>query len=73
MRHQFVVTLEVLVCAQCGVYFGVPDYYVVSRGVDGREFYCPNGHAIKLPKRKRESLDENDQDLSADSCVLHSK
>lgn len=36
--------LEVLICSECGVSFGMPTHYVQTRRERGGVFHCPNGH-----------------------------
>jgi hypothetical protein len=37
-------TLEVNVCAECGITFAAPEGFWSERERDGRIWYCPNGH-----------------------------
>lgn len=32
-------------CCQCGVIFGMTDYFKNERVRDHKQFYCPNGHS----------------------------
>lgn len=38
------LVLYVSSCGECGVVFGVPDQFDDRRRIDGKTFYCPNGH-----------------------------
>jgi hypothetical protein len=38
------VTLETMVCGECGVTFAMPACLRTARLTDGKTFYCPNGH-----------------------------
>jgi hypothetical protein len=56
-------TLEVEVCASCGVLFAAPKRLLESCQEDGDAFFCPNGHSLvfnnyenKLLKRERDRL-----------------
>lgn len=40
------VTLEATYCADCGVAFAAPDWFMDGRREDGKSFYCPNGHSL---------------------------
>ncbi len=35
-------------CAACGIPFGVSKSFIDRRRIDGREFYCPNGHSLSF-------------------------
>ncbi len=34
-----------ITCYQCGIPFGVPDYFRAKRLQDKESFFCPNGHS----------------------------
>jgi hypothetical protein len=42
---EFTVALTVLDCASCAVVYAIPDSMQRERVADGKDFYCPNGHA----------------------------
>lgn len=33
-------------CANCGIAFAAPDWWIKARRDDGATFYCPNGHPL---------------------------
>jgi len=35
---------EGITCGQCGIYFTVPENWLLQRRAQGDIFYCPNGH-----------------------------
>jgi hypothetical protein len=39
-------TLEVEVCASCGVLFAAPENMLDERRRTGKSFFCPNGHSL---------------------------
>lgn len=41
----FTVTLISKTCSECGIAYGVPDYFNRQKLRDKTTFYCPNGHA----------------------------
>lgn len=41
-------------CPECGVKFGVTNYFLKKRQEDHNGFYCPNRHACSFPKPKEE-------------------
>lgn len=45
------ITMETIVCCECGVPFGMPsDLKEKCRADSGKLFYCPNGHAQHYSK-----------------------
>ncbi len=48
--------METCTCANCGIVFGMPDYYVQKRREDGVGFYCPNGHNLSYGKSELDNL-----------------
>lgn len=38
-----------VVCSNCGIEFGMPDFYNEKRRDDHATFWCPNGHAQHYP------------------------
>ena len=38
------ITIEAVSCGECGIHFGMPEWYVKARKSDHRTWYCPNGH-----------------------------
>lgn len=38
------ITIDVVMCGECGISFGMPAWYRKARLNDHRTFYCPNGH-----------------------------
>lgn len=48
------IEFEEEVCVNCGLHFQVPDDYQELRKYDGRNFYCPNGHAQHYNYAERE-------------------
>ena len=39
-------TLTIIECGDCHIPFAIPDNLYRARLKDGRDFHCPNGHAI---------------------------
>jgi len=58
-------------CSNCGILFGMPDFYEKKRRQDHKSFYCPNGHSQYFPaeseaeKYKRLYEEANANSLSA--------
>ena len=48
--------LVVCTCGECGVKFGMDEYFYERRQEDGKTFHCPNGH--KRIFTQRETLKE---------------
>lgn len=44
-------TLETLDCANCGITFAIPDFFMRNRRDDHNNFYCPNGHIQYYPAK----------------------
>jgi hypothetical protein len=44
-------TLEIQVCAACGITFAMPDHFVETRREDHKTYYCPNGHYLHFPQQ----------------------
>lgn len=42
-------TLALFTCSQCGIGFGVPEYWSKARHRDHKTWYCPNGHGQYFP------------------------
>lgn len=38
------MTLTEITCSECGITFGLPQFYMESRRKDHNTFWCPNGH-----------------------------
>lgn len=38
------MSFYVQTCYSCGMYFAVPDSFDSNRRMDGKNFFCPNGH-----------------------------
>ena len=45
-------TLEVEVCAACGVLFAAPEHLLEACRFDGDAFFCPNGHSLTYNSRR---------------------
>ena len=52
------VVLETETCCECGVPFAMPDYMRSRRLLDGKYFYCPNGHSQHYTKSEVQRLQE---------------
>lgn len=56
-------------CINCGVWFGVPEFFDTRRQQDGKNFYCPSGHsqcyresdADRLRKQLNREIASHDQ------------
>ncbi len=58
--------LEVHICGECGVVFGIEKKYMQARRKDGRGWACPNGHSwfwnlketeVEKLRREKKNLD----------------
>jgi hypothetical protein len=51
MSHKYneSVTLEAIICPECGTVSGIPQSFIKTRMDDHRGFYCPNGHSQYFP------------------------
>ena len=49
----YVETLELIHCGECGVPFGMSDAFIEERRKDHRTWYCPNGHPRHYPGKTR--------------------
>lgn len=47
---------EFIVCANCGVQFGMPTILISSRRKDGESIFCPNGHSLSFGDGENEKL-----------------
>lgn len=45
--------LQKIRCPKCGEVFACRRDLVEVRQVDGNGLYCPNGHSLRIPSRKR--------------------
>lgn len=53
------LNIEIITCGECGVEFGLTDFFVAARKQSHANFYCPNGHARHWPaKNEAEVLKE---------------
>lgn len=43
-------------CCDCGVIFGMADYFRAQRKRDQKSFYCPNGHAMSYTESEADEL-----------------
>lgn len=41
---QVEINLQHVTCGECGLSFGLPDFYISNLRKSGKTFYCPNGH-----------------------------
>ena len=55
---------QLTACPTCGIEFGVPVHYDKCRCEDGKDFYCPNGHALHMRKPEVQALREQVADLT---------
>jgi hypothetical protein len=39
-------------CCNCGIIFDLPDHICNQRKIDGKLFYCPNGHGQHYTENK---------------------
>lgn len=62
---QRVITITTITCSECGILFGMPDWYVQERREDHRSFFCPNRHSQYFPaKSEAEQAKERAEQLS---------
>lgn len=45
IQYQEVVQMETIRCGECGMTFGVPEFWINERRTNGGGFHCPNGHS----------------------------
>lgn len=62
-------------CCVCGVEFGIPETIQKARLVDGKLFYCPNGHDqyyadCQIAKMER-CVDELEKKFKDQAITLH--
>lgn len=57
------ITLVSRTCAQCGLTFGLPDYYGAELRRSHATCYCPNGHARWFPDKSE--VEKLQKDLNA--------
>lgn len=50
------INLNIRVCSECGIAFGVPNSFIEERRKDHNSFYCPNGHSRYFPAKTNEEL-----------------
>lgn len=43
-------------CCSCGVEFAIPDRLISQRRMDGKNFYCPNGHSMVFSEPTEKKL-----------------
>lgn len=53
---EYGTTLVATTCGVCHVPFGLPDQMMRARQKDGRDFWCPNGHAIHYYETENKKL-----------------
>lgn len=53
-------TLTPTSCGECGIPFALPSNMYSDRVVDGKEFWCPNGHKIGWKTRNEQKRLEAD-------------
>lgn len=44
-------------CCNCGIVFGIEEELRDQRHEDGREFYCPNGHAQHFVESSEDQIE----------------
>ncbi len=69
MSQTETITLELMVCSDCGVVYGLSERYQQARSEDHKSWYCPNGHSQHYPQETREErlkrqLDATSRQLS---------
>lgn len=50
------INFETVNCCVCGIIFQVPEEFDEAREVDGRLFYCPNGHKQRYDDSEEDKL-----------------
>lgn len=50
------IVLKTLRCGECGMTFGVPQFWIEERRRVGGEFHCPNGHTRIFRETQNERL-----------------
>jgi hypothetical protein len=50
------VTLVSHTCGECGVAFGMPDYFLRQKQRDATSFHCPNGHSRVFRESEADKL-----------------
>jgi hypothetical protein len=44
-------TIELQTCANCGITFGAPGFFLDKRRENHQTYYCPNGHSLWFPQQ----------------------
>lgn len=66
-------TLQVEICASCGVLFAAPKSLLDKRRFDGASFYCPSGHSLSYDAgeaRMRRELEQTRKSLEGTRDLL---
>lgn len=58
------ITLKELNCCNCGTTFSMDETIAALRKDDGKEFWCPNGHAQYFTTSKQKILDKVAKELA---------
>jgi protein-arginine kinase activator protein McsA len=58
MQHNLQVEQQLapVQCANCGIYFMAPVFFLKKRREDHQSFYCPNGHGQHYPQKNEAEL-----------------
>ncbi len=65
------VVINKMTCSDCGVAFGVPEYYETTRKSDHKTFYCPNGHGLTFTgKTDQDTIKDLNLQLDALKAIL---